>query len=146
VTPQYTVQGWAERVRFAMKLPDINEPSNDGNAVNFLNTFLRGNRDTQPRSQAGSMLQQLTMMNSPFILDKMHVTQSPALQAIAKITANDALVDEMYLTFLSRKPTEAERAKAVAPIARATTAATRNTAIEDLAWVLLNRVEFLFSY
>jgi len=64
------------------------------------------------------------------------------LKELAKITDNAALVDELWLTFLSRVPTEVERTKAVAHLQKG----TRNTAIEDLAWAAINKVDFLFSY
>ena len=31
-------------------------------------------------------------------------------------------------------------------LSKSTTAAARNTAIEDLSWVAINKVDFLFSY
>jgi hypothetical protein len=67
---------------------------------------------------------------------------SPALRELAKITENAGLVDELWLTFISRLPTETERAKAVAHLGKG----NRNTAIEDLAWVAVNKMDFLFSY
>jgi hypothetical protein len=65
---------------------------------------------------------------------------------MAQLTNQDALLEEMYLNFLGRRPTEYERSQALPFLARATTQAQRNTAVEDLAWVLMNKVEFLFSY
>lgn len=52
----------------------------------------------------------------------------------------------MFLRFLSRKPSEVERAEAQRLFAAATTAAARNTVVEDLAWVLINKIEFVYSY
>ncbi len=50
------------------------------------------------------------------------------------------------MTFLSRRPTEYERGVALKALSRATTAAARATAVEDLAWALINKIDFLFSY
>ena len=36
--------------------------------------------------------------------------------------------------------------RAIAFLAKANTAALKNTAVEDLAWVAINKVDFLFSY
>jgi hypothetical protein len=52
----------------------------------------------------------------------------------------------MFLTFLSRYPSDDERALAVNSLQSAATATLRNNAVEDLAWVLINKLEFLFSY
>ena len=85
-------------------------------------------------------------MNDAFVTSRNKVNASAALRAIAQIANQDALLEELFLTFLSRKPTEYERSQALPFLARATTAAARNTAVEDLAWVLINKVEFVFSY
>ena len=138
----------SDPISWAMKMPDINEPrynngTQNGGAVTFMNTFNRGNRDTARRASTGSILQQLSLMNdNSVVLPKVKVAASPVLRELAKITDNGALVDELWLTFLSRKPTETERTKAAAHLQKG----TRNTAIEDLAWVAINKVDFLFSY
>src|SRR5262249_13163923 len=106
----YQIAGWADRVGWAVKLPEPVEPGSDAQARNFMNTFLRGDRDPQDRSQAGSIQQQLYLMNDPFVLNRMHTAQSPRLQTIAKIQKDDDLVEEMYLSFLSRRPSDAEKA------------------------------------
>jgi hypothetical protein len=144
ISGAYTAVGWPDtQVAWAMQLPDT---VSGGPAAAFMNTFLRGNRDTQLRSQAGSILQQLSLMNDPFVLNRNKVAASPVLQNISKITDNNAAVEEMSLTFLSRYPSDDERAAAVKALNAATTATLRNNAIEDLAWVLMNKLDFLFSY
>jgi hypothetical protein len=55
-------------------------------------------------------------------------------------------VEEIWLRFLARTPEDDERQKAEALLAKAATTAARNTALEDLAWVLVNKIEFLYSY
>jgi hypothetical protein len=129
-----------------MQLPDTVEPRSDGTANTFMNNFLRGNRDNLQRSQSGSIQQQLYLMNDSFVTNRIKVASSPKLKAIAQMTNNSDLVDEMFLTFLSRYPTDYERSKALPFLAKAATAAQRNTAVEDLAWVCINKVDFLFSY
>lgn len=138
----------SEPTSWAMKMPDINEPrynngTQNGSVMNFMNSFIRGNRDTARRSDSGSILQQLNLMNdNTVVLSKIKMANSPALKELAKLTDNGELVDELWLNFLSRKPTAAEREKAIAHL----TKGSRNTAIEDLAWVTINKVDFLFSY
>ena len=143
----YKVQGWPDTVKWAYQLPDTDEPlNNEGNGRTFMNSFLRGNRDTQPRQTNGSILQQLSLMNDSFVYNRARVASSPVLTAISKMTGNDAAIDELFVSFLARNATAAERTKMTAFLAKATTAAARNTAIEDLAWVLINKTDFLFSY
>jgi hypothetical protein len=111
-----------------------------------MNNFYRGNRDTQQRSQSGSILQQLGLMNDSFVITRIRMSASHTLQAIARLGTNDAVVEEMFLTFLSRRPDDYERSRAAAWLAKANTPAARNTAIEDLAWACINKLDFLFSY
>jgi hypothetical protein len=131
---------------WAVQLPDTAEPRSNGTVANFLNTFIRGNRDTQQRSQAGSILQQLSLMNDSFVNNRTSVTASSALAAIAKLPTNDAIVEEIFLTFLSRAPSPRELDRGLNFLSKATTTAARNTAVEDMAWVAINKVDFLFSY
>jgi hypothetical protein len=138
----------SEPTPWAMKMPDINEPRylnslTNGSAVTFMASFTRGNRDTTRRGGSGSILQQLSIMNdNTVVLSRLKMATSPGLRELAKITENAGLVDELWLTFISRLPTETERAKAVAHLGKG----NRNTAIEDLAWVAVNKMDFLFSY
>jgi hypothetical protein len=143
----YTVTGFPNPVQWAMQLPEPNEPrGNPGNAVTFMNTFFRGNRDNTARRQDGSIQQQLALMNDLFVLNRLRVAASPVLRRIAGIASPEEAVRQLYLVFLSRSPSRAELASGAAHLAKATSAAQRNAAVEDLAWVCVNKVEFLFSY
>ena len=132
-------------VRLAMQFPDTDEPRNDGNTASFLNSFLRGNRDSRQRSSDLSILQRLAVMNDNFVSNRTRVT-APNLATIFKITGNAQVVEEIFLTFLGRRPNEEESRAAVASIAGAANATDRNNALEDLAWACVNKAEFLFSY
>jgi hypothetical protein len=171
----YTIAGWPAPVQWAMQLPEPVEPSNPADAAvnRFLNTFLRGDRDTQDRSQAGSIQQQLSLMNDPFVLNRLKVARSAKLQAIASLPSDSDVAGELYLTFLSRLPSDSERAYVISLLqkvgsgsgdtsfhpppdtdpgrfplikASASSPATRGAAVEDLAWMCVNKVEFLFSH
>jgi hypothetical protein len=146
IFPRYTQFNWGEQVQWAMQLLDSVEPRSNGAAANFMNNFLRGNRDTTQRSQASSLQQQLALMNDAFVLPKLKMAASPMLKEFAKLPNNEALVEEMFLTFISRMPTDHERTRALFYLNRAATTAQKNAAIEDLAWVLVNKVDFLYSY
>jgi hypothetical protein len=80
------------------------------------------------------------------VLDRIRMNSSPALRESAKIADNRGLIYDLYLRFLARLPDEAETAKAEAHLARATNATQRNSYIEDMAWALVNKLEFIFSY
>jgi hypothetical protein len=145
----YTVQGFDAPFLWAVQLPDTSEPRSNGTTRAFLDAFNRGNRDTIPRNQDGSILMWLNLMNSTFTTNRTRAAgngASPYLAALVQQASNEQIVEDMFLTFLSRRPTEYERGVALKALDRATTAAARVTAVEDLAWALVNKIDFLFSY
>lgn len=142
----YTVQGWASPTPWALQLPEPVEPRSNGASLNFMNSFLRGNRDSQQRSQAGSILQQLNLMNDTTVLNRIRVASSTPLRDIAAKTDPAAMSDDLFLLFLSRWPSEREKEVTRAHLAKATNQATRTAYVEDVAWALINMTEFVFSY
>ncbi|MFN9430566.1 MAG: DUF1553 domain-containing protein, partial [Acidobacteriota bacterium] len=146
VLGRYTIGGWADPVNWAMQMPEPIEPSSNIAVRDFMSLFLRGNRDNQSRSQDGSTLQQLNMMNNTFVTSRAKVAASPILRAIALQTNARAMSEELFIRFLGRLPSDSELIRAEAFITRAGSVQTaRNTAVEDLAWVLMNKQEFIFS-
>ncbi|MEO8131541.1 MAG: DUF1553 domain-containing protein, partial [Bryobacteraceae bacterium] len=144
ISPTDPTPNLPDPVVWAVQLPDTLEPRSNGTVANFMNNFIRGNRDTQPRSQAGSILQQLSLMNDSFVNSRTKTSASPVLAAIAKMPTNEAIVNEIFLTFLSRKPSAREMNRGVNFLSKYTTAAAKSTAVEDMAWVAINKVDFLF--
>lgn len=142
----YTVKFFDQPLQWAMQLPEPAEPRSNGAVATFLNLFLRGNRDSQPRSSSLSILQMMNLMNDQFVLNRVRLTASPTLQAVARITDDDAAIDELNLLTLGRYPTDSERKTSAQYLAKAKDASERNQFLEDLMWALLNKPEFLFSY
>ncbi|MBI4908442.1 MAG: DUF1549 domain-containing protein [Acidobacteria bacterium] len=146
VTASYTVTGFTQPLNWAMQLPEPAEPRSNGAVATFLNFFLRGNRDSQQRSSSQSLLQHMYLMNDSLVNNRTRITSSPNLTAVSKMSSDDEAVDELHLLFLSRMPTENERKTTAALLAAAKDTAARNAAIEDIAWALIQKPEFLFSY
>jgi hypothetical protein len=148
--PGYTVSGFTEQgfgnVFYAMQLPDVASISTgDGNANNLLDSFLRGNRDDQPRKQDGSILQALNLMNNPFVEARLQYTGATTSPLIVNNLnqTNTNLVNTLFLSILSRYPSSDESAKAIASLAAAS---NRSQAVQDLVWSLYNKVDFVFNY
>jgi len=139
----YTIRGLND-TPWAIQMPEPVEPRSNGSTLNFMVAFFRGNRDSQFRLQDGSIQQQLNLMNDPFVLNRIRVTNSANLRAVAAMTNDAAAVEEMFLLFLSRKPDERERRIALDFLSKAGN--QRSSYIEDLAWVLINKTDFLFNY
>ena len=102
----------------------------------FLDAFLRGNRVDQPRSGDFNIEQALRLMNNPFVLDRVRVPAERLRQA------DGALVDDLFVTTLSRRPSEAERSNAIAMLQ----SGDRAEQAARLQWALFNKADFIYNY
>jgi hypothetical protein len=127
----------------AMLLPDPTESRNNVYG-RFLDEFGRGDRDTEARSHDASMAQSLSLMNDKTVITN-RVLKATAGSTVAKTLASTtdpgAIADQLYLYTLSRRPTASERTAAITYLKSGTLQAKT----EDLQWVLLNSLEFLFD-
>ena len=55
------------------------------------------------------------------------------------------VVNKLFLNILSRYPSASEMSTALASVPAANGTA-RNSALQDLAWSLFNKVDFIFNY
>jgi hypothetical protein len=113
----------------------------------FLRLFGRPNRTTAcscERSVAPNVAQVLHLMNSPTVQQKLQHTGGRIAELVHGLKDDGKLVDELYLTFFTRFPSDEERRAAVAYLQRPNTA--RLDAAQDLAWSLLNTLEFTFNH
>jgi hypothetical protein len=113
----------------------------------FLEMFGRPSRDTgleSERSNQPSDFQRLYLLNSNDIKNK--IERSPVLrqQAEAAKGNRNELIKNIYITILSRYPTQAESNTAEKYFQGE--GMTRKAAIEDLAWALINSKEFLYRH
>src|SRR5581483_5937741 len=117
-----------------------------GDATTILDSFLRGNRDDQPRKSDGSILQALNLMNNNFVVQRSRATGTNASQLVAQnlSKSNTDLINTLYLTILSRLPGSAEMTAASNAIPPS--GASRTTAVQNLVWSLYNKVDFVFNY
>ena len=129
---------------WAIQMPDPTEPRVNGSAVNFMRYFYRGNRDAFFREQHGSILQQLALMNDTFLVSKLRTGISQRLLQISQMNENRAVVEELFMLFLVRIPDDREMQLALNYLSSA--GGTRAQRVEDLTWVLVNKVDFLFNY
>ena len=89
----------------------------------------------------------------PAVAQVLHLLNAPEIEAklghaagrIARLQSKSdaSLVEELYLAFCSRLPSAKERAAALAHLERAK---SRREGAEDLAWSLLNALEFSFNH
>jgi hypothetical protein len=164
ILPSYTVAGFTDdstvyaanspgfgKISWAMQAPDVvNTPDGGGAVSQFLNTFLRGNRDDQPRKSEGSILQALSLMNDNFVESRIHATGSGATATYLAALLNtgipdNALVTRLFLDVLSRTPSPDEMTASLALLQSGPATQHKQNA-EDLLWTLFNKVDFVFNY
>jgi hypothetical protein len=142
VPVSFTVNGLGT-VTSAMKLPDTLEGGRN-NYGRFLDEFGRGDRDATARTNDTSIAQSLSLMNDPtVVVNRVHrnTANSTVAKVLASTTDPGSIADQLYLATLSRRPTAAERQQAIAYLNSGVLAQKT----EDLQWVLLNSLEFLFD-
>jgi hypothetical protein len=112
--------------------------------VTFLNAFGRGDRDAMSRRSDASILQALDMLNSPVLLSRIHQNNPGSHVAILLSQTADAqtILSDLFMNTLSRAPTNQEIALFMPMFQQQ----GNRVAAENLQWLLVNKVDFLFNY
>jgi hypothetical protein len=129
-------------VNYAMQ---TTSPASRGSAAAFMNPFYPGDREETERRRDGSDQQALTLMNNTFVISRTRSTVTGGRESLLRqhINKTDAeLIDNLFLTVLSRPPDGAEVEAATAALK----AGNRQQAAENLLWSLYNKVDFFFNY
>ena len=95
------------------------------------------------RNVEPSVAQVLHLLNSERVNAKLAHESGAIAKLVRKLPEDAALADELYLSFYARFPTEDERQLAVKFLQSAP--GRRRQAAEDLAWTMLNSMEFVFN-
>jgi hypothetical protein len=96
--------------------------------------------------------QVLHLMNSPEIQARLSHEAGTVARLVRELQSDETLADELYLTFFSRFPAAGERQAAIEYLraagadARKPDQRRRREAAEDLAWSMLNSLEFVFNH
>jgi hypothetical protein len=117
----------------------------------FLALFGRPTRLTPcecERSVEPSVSQVLHFLNGPDLHGKLTHAGGAVARLVRESNDDVHLAEELYLAFYSRLPTEEERQTVVAHLQRGVQngAGGRRAAAEDIAWSLLNSLEFVFNH
>jgi hypothetical protein len=146
----YAVQGFDSPVQWAMQLPETQgtnnagEPHSRGDVAAFLNCFLRGNRDQNPRSGEATIFQSLNMMNNNFVLSRIRYSTKGSMvrQLLSDSALSDSqVIQELFLASLGRYAAPPEEDLALKAMK-----VNRIAGTENLAWALLNKIDFLYNY
>jgi Protein of unknown function (DUF1553) len=130
-------EGAKPQQRFGLTLARASELPQPAPESHFLRLFGQSDRLVADSSTTdGSVPQALMLMNGN-IGELISDTKCAAVVAAGSAATDDEKIDSLYLSFLSRRPTEAERAAAKGAIGTA-------FGLSDIAWTMLNTREFLF--
>lgn len=115
----------------------------------FLQTFGRNQRRITcecERSEEPSMVQVLHISNGNTINGKLSAEDNRLTRLLAEYAQNhSAMIDELFLTALSRYPEELEQ-KELLKLLAATPAQEHRLLVEDITWGILSSREFLFNH
>jgi hypothetical protein len=139
ITPNYNLGTVYGAKSWAMQFPDTRDVLG---GLTFIKDFPIGNRDDERRLQEVAIQQALTVMNNGVVMSRVVASNPAGLIARSLSLPNDQLVDHLFLTVLSRYPTEAEKSLAVSSLQTG----VRNQKAENLLWSLYNKVDFIFNY
>ena len=112
----------------------------------FLQAFSKPVRDVScecAREEDPSLPQMLHLLNNKGMLNKVSSPQSRPAAAMREKKSDAALVEEIYLATLSRRPTAAEIGIATRHI---TTVGDRAKGLQDVQYALFNLGEFLLRH
>ncbi len=113
----------------------------------FLDAFGRPNSSSDcpcERDAQLSVVQSLHLMNSKALQAKLGDPKGRVRQLCDSGRSEAELVEELYLLLLNRPPAEKERQTALRAFSMP--GATRQTAVEDVFWALLNSPEFVLNH
>jgi hypothetical protein len=126
----------------AIELPDV------GVDNYFLKVFGRPDRVTTcecERTGLPTVAQTLHMANGDTINQKLQSPDGRVAAIIEQNIPDDQVVEDLYLSALSRYPTDAEKKSVLAEIG-AHKGPDRREVIEDLFWGMLTSTQFLFNH
>jgi hypothetical protein len=113
----------------------------------FLKLYGRPQRATAcecERNHEPSVSQVLHLLNAPEIHAKLTHERGNVAKWVRTHKSDADLIEEIYLTYYSRLPDEGEQRTALQHMQRG--AGDRRQAAEDLAWTLMNTLEFVFKH
>ena len=111
----------------------------------MLNSFFQNNRQTPPATgNRATTLQAILMMTSGLVTERIKGTKGSLVEQLSESTkSNDEIIEELYMTTLSRVPTSEEKQFVAENV---DLVKNRRAGLENLQWILMNRAEFLLNH
>ena len=140
------IRGTNINVTYATELrspEDLKQPFPGAKDLSFfLDSFGQTNREYSERTNEGDVTQAVLLLNSPFVRGQVRAAPGSYLDTLLSTPASpEQRIDKLFHRFLLRAPSPEERRLSLSVIAKG-----EPKAYEDLQWLLVNKVEFLFHY
>ena len=120
----------------------VSLPRATGELKSFLQAFGQANRGTPARPAQPSPMQPIMLMRSPVVNDRVIAAHDSRVQRLLDSYKDDGkVVEELFVSALSREPSAEEKALAVNVMAK-----DRVEGAQNVQWALLNLVEFLYNF
>lgn len=144
--PEIPISGTSLKVKYVMQTrsPEDIRGGELTEIWRFLGNFGQDNRSRTIKSLKGNIVQSSLMLNSRVIKERIKAKPGGRIRKLLDQEpplSNNQLVEDLFLAMLSRFPTPEEKALSVAQVKE-----YRTQGVEDLAWVLLNKLDFIFNY
>jgi hypothetical protein len=108
----------------------------------FLESFGQNNREYSERVNDGDLTQAVLLMNSPWVMKQVQAQPGSFLERLlAAQKPPEENIPAIFDRFLNRKPDPRELA-----MAKTLAASGARKGYEDLQWLLMNKVDFIFNY
>lgn len=98
------------------------------------------------RQKEPGVAQVLHEFNSPELHRKLSHEQGRIARLVAANSSQKEIIEDLFLSYFSRFPGKDEMDLAIALISKAKNTNGRREALEDLAWSMMNSLEFLFNH
>jgi hypothetical protein len=131
-----------KKVQYVMQTYSPDDAS--GPLRQLLQFLGQGNRDSLDKDTSGSMVQASALLNSKFVKERIKVQEKGRLYKLLNhepALSNDEIVEEVFLAFLGRFPRPGE-----CKVALETLKERHGQGLEDLAWSLINKPDFILNH
>ena len=115
----------------------------DAPRVKFFKAFANAAREPEEEF-APSLRSALFILNDPLVLDWLKAKPGNLVDRLTKVTDDDKVADELYLSVLTRLPSADEKALVAKILTK--NASKREAALGQLAWALLASTEFSVNH
>ena len=108
-----------------------------------MNSFFETNRQAAPPAgNRATTLQAMLMMSSGAVNNRVTAVPGSRLEKLLdSVKSDDELLEEMYLSTLSRSPNASEKKYILEALQK-----DRKKGAENLQWALLNSIEFVLNH